>query len=158
MEKDSLQDEMDKISIEQLHKAVLQLSSNCFELKKLCVTILVSASVLIATFTQKRLDSSFFIGGAVIIFAFWILDSQSYYYQEKLRDTMKEMANGILQRHQQKIVVEGVGMPLSKERSDESRLRRSLFNNSMLFYLILFLFDLGLAASFSLELIHTPAK
>lgn len=81
--------ELDLKSIDQLHALVLELSKNCFELKKLCATILVSGSVLIATFTDKRLDYAFFGAGAIVILFFWILDSQSYYYQDKLRAVMK---------------------------------------------------------------------
>lgn len=158
MANDSLNDEMDKISIEQLHKAVLQFSSNCFELKKLCVTILVSASVLIATFTGKLLDPSLFVGGGIIIVIFWILDVQSYYYQEKLRDRMRDLANKITARQVQGIIVEGIGMPLPKERGDSSRLIRSFFNSSMLFYLLLIALDVFLAILFYLQIIKNPIK
>ena len=35
------EDELDKISIEQLHAVVLELSKNCFELKELGALILI---------------------------------------------------------------------------------------------------------------------
>lgn len=137
---ESFEDELDKISIDQMHKAVLQFSSNCFELKKLCATVLVSGATLIATFTDKQLDLSIFIAGVMVTLFFWLLDSQSYYYQEKLRANMKIKAENMAERHNQKTVVDGVGLPLSEEREQrkvETRVLNSLFNNSMFFYLVL---------------------
>jgi hypothetical protein len=135
-------DDIAKLSIDQLHKAVLQFSGNCFELKKLCVTVLVSAGTLIATFTQRQLDTSIFVAGATIILFFWILDAQSYYYQEKLRAEMKNLAEEIAARHKTSLVVEGIGMPLTEERENWRVRQRSIhaaFNGSMAFYLLLVL-------------------
>ncbi|CAA9366999.1 MAG: hypothetical protein AVDCRST_MAG68-4953 [uncultured Gemmatimonadetes bacterium] len=141
------QDELDKISIDQLHKAVLQLSGNCFEIKRLCVTVLIAAGTLIATFTNKRLDASLFVAGGVIVSFFWLLDVQSYYYQEKLRARMKELAEDIAKRHSPKIEVDGVGMPLSEKRENwrpGPRAFHAATNASMGFYLLLVLLMLVL--------------
>lgn len=142
MDSQSFHDEIDQTNIEQLHKAVLQLSNNCFELKKFCVTVLISASTLIATFTNKQLDPFIFVAGIFVVIFFWILDSQSYYYQEKLRARMKELASNIAKRNSPQLVIDGVGMPLDKrrmERKPSERILASLFNWSMVFYLILFI-------------------
>lgn len=136
---------LDLKTIDQLHAVVLDLSKNCFELKKLCATVLVSAAVLIATFTDKKLDYSFLGAGAIIIGFFWILDVQSYFYQDKLRSIMKEKARAIVEEGKLKLEVEGVGVPLATARTHESRLRRSFFNPSMLFYAFLALIDGGVA-------------
>src|SRR5690349_3446858 len=79
------QDGMDRIQLDQLHKVVLELSKNCFELKKLCVTVLGSAAVLICTLTQSQLDMALFVGTSLVILFFYIADCQSYFYQEKIR-------------------------------------------------------------------------
>src|SRR5258708_29946935 len=83
-------DERDKMHIDQLDKAVLQFSSNCFETKKLCATVLVSASLLVATFGNKQLNYTLFIVGLVILLIFWGLDGYNYYYQKKLRAQMNK--------------------------------------------------------------------
>lgn len=167
----SLQDELDEKSIDQLHQVVLQFGNNCFETKKLCVTVLISASVLITSFTDKQLDASFFIAGAVVTTFFWFLDGYNYFYQEKLRSRMKELAENIARRHiippklgeeDQNANVDGVGMPLSEEREQSSqltRMRRSAFNYSMLFYIILVLLNIVVGVSYYYGFIHsTPAS
>lgn len=132
-----LKDELDKASMEQLHKAVLQLSANCFEVKKLCATILVAAGTLISTFVNKTLDPALFFGGLVVVLIFWMVDAQSYYYQEKLRAHMKRLAEELVARSDPKIEVKGIGMPLSDRRENFGSFRRALhaaFNASMFFY------------------------
>jgi hypothetical protein len=140
MPDDELRDELDKVSIDQLHKAVLQISGNCFEIKKLCVTVLISAATLVAIFTNKKLDLAFFVGSLIGVSFFWLLDAQNYYYQEKLRTRMKELGEGIASRHLPHLSVDGIGMPLSEkreERSTRERVAASLLNYSMIFYLLL---------------------
>lgn len=140
MDNKFLQDELDQINIDQLHKAVLQFSNNCFEIKKFCVTVIISAATLITSITKEKLESSVFLVGVIIVTFFWIIDSQNYFYQEKLRSRMKELANNISQRRDPQIIVDGVGMPLEVERAKRSifqRVMASLFNWSMIFYLFL---------------------
>jgi hypothetical protein len=149
------EDELDKISIEQLHAVVLELSKNCFELKKLCATILIAASTLLATFTNKQLDPSVFVGGLIIISFFWILDAQSYYYQEKIRARMKTLSEQRARRVNPNTIIAGVGMPIAPTRTAETRRRRSLFNASMLFYLLLASLDLIVWLSYALGLVNS---
>lgn len=133
------QNELDKMSIEQLHKAVLQLGGNCFETKKLCATVLISAGTLMVALLERRLDPSLFVGGMTVLAVFWLVDAQSYYYQEKLRARMKKLAENLAVRGAHKLEIEGVGMPLTDEREDWKPLRRAghaLVNSSMLFYLV----------------------
>ncbi len=159
MENQTFQDELDQSNIDQLNKVVLQLSNNCFDLKKFCVTVLISAFTLIATFTNHQLDPFLFTIGIFVVIFFWLLDSQSYYYQEKLRAYMKELAGNIAQRNNPLLVVNGVGMPLNDKRGERSfkeRVFSSLFNWSMLFYLglevtiiiIAFLYNIGYLHSY----------
>lgn len=138
---DSFKDEIDKLNIDQLHKALLQISNNCFEIKKLCITVLVSSLVFITTFTSKKINSSIFIGAATVILFFWLLDSQSYFIQEKIRESMKDILKQVVARHDKSIVVNGVGLPLNENRNSETRLIRSLFNSSMNFYYLLMLLN-----------------
>jgi hypothetical protein len=166
-------DEFDKICIDQLHKVVLQLSGNCFELKKLCATLIVSAGTLIATFTGRHLDASLFSGATFITLFFWVLDSQSYYYQEKIRARMKKLGEDIIEPASvpagtpsipqpalstPDTPLDGVGMPLSEERENRAagnRILHAFFNGSMSFYWILIaLFGL-LAVLYWQGIIHT---
>jgi hypothetical protein len=85
--------------VDQLHAAVLAASSNCFELKKLCATVVVPAMVLIQNFVKPAadrgdgfLDPIFFIAGGVIISFFWFADAVSYFYQAKIRKLMDAVA------------------------------------------------------------------
>ncbi|HEX6095136.1 MAG TPA: hypothetical protein VF432_02340 [Thermoanaerobaculia bacterium] len=133
-------DKLDEAQIEQLHKAVTQFGANCFELKKLCVTVVFAAATLLATLTGKQLDAAFFVGALIAIVVFWLLDAQSYYYQEKLRARMKKLAEGIGARHALIEYTDGVGMPLSEARENRSpsgRAIHALFNWSMFFYMVL---------------------
>jgi hypothetical protein len=164
----SFQDELDKKSIDQLHQVVIQFGNNCFEAKKLCVTVLVSASVLITSFTNKQLDLAFFVAGAFVTLFFWFLDGYNYFYQEKLRSRMKELAEGIARRNnppkilgeanQLQINVDGVGMPLSEERERSNRRKRvirSAFNYSMLFYMLLVFLNIVIGLIYHFGLIHS---
>jgi hypothetical protein len=146
----AFQDEMDRLQLDQLHKVVLELSKNCFELKKLCITVLVSASVLIATFTHDSLNVSFFVGGAIIVGFFYIADVQSYYYQEKIRIRMKDIANEMADRANPKIQIAGVGMPISQAGIKKTRIQHAFLNASMLFYALLLAVDVLLGACFSI--------
>jgi hypothetical protein len=114
-------DEMDKLQIDQLHKVVLELAKNWFELKKLCITVLVSAATLIAVFTTQKLDAALFVGCGIIVLFFYVADAQSYYYQEKIRIRMRELAIGLTKRHSRQIEVPGMGMPLEQRRINQAR-------------------------------------
>lgn len=147
-----MRNDLDKVSIDQVHKVVLHLSSNCFELKKLCATILISFGTLVSIFTEKTLDSSIFVGAIIIIVFFWVLDSQSYYYQQKLRNTMKDIAETMFARNQANIIIDGVGVPVLSARQRREVLN-SLFNNSMLYYLLLVIIIVLLSILFHYSLI-----
>lgn len=84
-------DSLDKDQLDQLHAATLKAADSCFELKKLCATVLVPTGVLVSTFTDKRLDAAVFIAALLVIFAFWMADVVSYYYQRKLREGMEKI-------------------------------------------------------------------
>lgn len=142
MDQQELSDSLDRAQVEQLHQLCLQLSKNCFEIKRLCVTILVSASVLIGTFTQRRLDWAIFVGAAIVVAFFYLLDVQSYYYQRKARAGMRELANAVLSRGGLALTLAGFGLPLGSKSREEPSIRRALLNPSMCFYAVLALLDL----------------
>jgi hypothetical protein len=130
--------ELDTQSINQLHSVVLEMSKSCFELKKLCATVLGTSVTLIASFTRQSLDTSLFVGAMMVITFFWIADAQSYYYQEKIRIYMLDLQKGIqLRSSDSSGLFDGVGMPITAERLTRPRWRRVLhaaFNWSMTFY------------------------
>ena len=155
------EDELARNNIDQLHKLVLQLSSNCFETKKLCATVIVGVATLVATFTGKELDISLWVGAAIVTMLFWILDAQSYYYQEKLRARMKILAETRARLHAPQITVDGVGMPLEERRETWNPWRRAIHavcNPSMAFYWILLVLITIVATLHDLGLIHTLSK
>ena len=152
------QAEIDKESIKQLHRVVLGLSKSCFELKKLCATVVGSSLVLFAAFTSQRIDYVFFAGSAVIIVFFWIADSQSYYYQEKIRLRMKEITEQLLEGAAKGIVLNSIGMPLSPQRVGRSVPRRiihSVFNWSMIFYYGLLFIDAVTCLAYYFGFLHS---
>jgi hypothetical protein len=121
-------DDLDREEIEQLHAATLRASDSCFELKKLCVTVLVPAATLVAVFTDKRLDSAVFGAGLMIIVGFWGADSVGYYYQRKLRALMSQYRARRAARCPE---------PYSVTPIAAVSPFRALFNESMVLYLIL---------------------
>lgn len=122
-------DTLDKEQLDQLHAASLKATDSCFELKKLCATVLVPAGVLVATFSDKKLNPAVFVAGLMIIVAFWIADAFSFYYQRRLRVLMKEIwirrADRCPEHYRHVQEVAPVGW------------FRAAFNSSMVYYLLL---------------------
>jgi hypothetical protein len=121
-------DELDQQQIEQLHAATLKASDSCFELKKLCATVLVPASTLVSVFSKQTLNAAVVGAGLMVVAAFWLADGVGYYYQRKLRSVM------------------GVYLKRRADRCEESYSMqattrfgpiRAMCNASMTFYLIL---------------------
>jgi hypothetical protein len=139
-------DDLDKEQLTQLHNATLKASDSCFELKKLCATVLVPTGTLVAVFSNKKLDAAVFGAVLLVIGAFWLADSVGYYYQRKLRIAMTP----IWQRRAARCAG---GYSYAPDPRPVGPLRAA-FNSSMLFYLILavvlttgsVLFELGVIA------------
>jgi uncharacterized membrane protein len=66
-------------------------SESPVEAKKLCITVLLSASVLMISFSKIKLNESIVGIDMIIVALFWLLDAQYYYYQEKIRIKMKQI-------------------------------------------------------------------
>jgi hypothetical protein len=103
-EKRVLEDSFDKNEIEQLHKAVLGLSNQSFELKKFCITILVSACTLATTIFRDSINTYSFLTAikAIVLLIpifFYLVDISTYYYQDKLRKDMFDIENKIRNRN-----------------------------------------------------------
>jgi hypothetical protein len=122
-------DDLDREQLQQLHAATLKASDSCFELKKLCATVLIPTGTLVAVFTDKELNLAVFTAGLLVVIAFWLADAVGYFYQRKLRAAMaviwerraKNCPGGY-----EYIPRPGTIGPL-----------RSAFNTSMIYYLIL---------------------
>ncbi|WP_125788765.1 MULTISPECIES: hypothetical protein [unclassified Amycolatopsis] len=140
-------DALDKEQLDQLHAATLKAADSCFELKKLCATVLVPAGVLVATFSERKLTPAVFVAGFMVIAAFWVADAFSFYYQRRLRVLMKDIWNRRAARcaegydHVQKVT--GVSW------------FRAVFNSSMIYYLILAVMVGAALAAYAFGLLGT---
>jgi len=89
--KKSFEDELDWNMVDQLHKAVLQISTFCFRTKQACLTIEFIVIGLLVKFADNKLDESVFVAGLIIPVCFWLLDGVAYFYQVKLRSIMERV-------------------------------------------------------------------
>ena len=141
-------DDLDKESTDQLHAFTLQMSGNCFELKKLCATVLVGAGTLISALAHG-VDLSIFAAGLCVTAVFWAADSQSYYLQSKARIKMRALQHSRTARHTtlKSYQADGVGLPVRAKMSNRRSIIQSFLNASMLYYLlILILILVGILA------------
>jgi hypothetical protein len=97
--KRSCEDELDWISVDQLHEATLQISKSCFEFKKICVGLIGAALAVLVKLTDNDLDHSYFVIPLLICFGFWVADSSAYYFQRKTRSAMNKKLYAIAQRN-----------------------------------------------------------
>lgn len=143
MEKDkNIENEIDWKIIDQLHNATNNFSKNCLEIKKLLFVVIGISTPLIINLCNNKLDRSLFISLYLFIVSFWLFDSYSYYYQEKLRAKMNDRFKNISERNNDVNSVETSEeeFTLQKNRTNKKRILRSLFNMShLVFYGILFL-------------------
>jgi len=117
--------------IDQLDSAILQFSKNTLATKKICASLLVGVTTIILKLADNGLDFSIYVGSITIILIFWVIDSNSYFYQRKLRIRMTEIVNEL---KGSKLVINGYGMPLRK--TEKASWLRAFLNSSQLFYLI----------------------
>jgi hypothetical protein len=117
--------------IDQLASAILQFSKNTLATKKICASLLVGLAALILKLTDNNLDLSVYISSFITLLIFWVIDSNSYYYQRKLRIRMSEIVNELKEN---KLIINGFGMPL--EKKEVPSWWKAFFNGSQLFYLL----------------------
>jgi hypothetical protein len=132
VEPNDTEDTLDLQALDQLHAVVLEFGKASQELKKLCVGLVSAVPAIIFAITDSKLDASLFVAGLVIALTFWLADSYTYFYQDKVRARMTEIANGIRSRRGL-APTPGVGMP-TVGRLRRTRLVRSLFSASQLIY------------------------
>lgn len=128
-EQKKIADDLDKIQIDQLHKATLNFSNNSLETKKLCVTMQIAIYTLLASIYKQSSLSDFVIAlevlGIFIPILFYAVDVVLYFYQDRLRENMDSRLNEIKKRN---------GLPIHIENKDKGRLLRSFFNGSQILY------------------------
>jgi di/tricarboxylate transporter len=149
----TLEDELDWKLVDQLHGAVSQTSSYCFEIKKFCVTTLFVVIGIIIKFTKDNLDHSIFVTAILITVVFWFLDSVAYYYQVKLRGMMDRVRGSIFDRRKSKVIQTEPAKVIEPNRTNikQSKLiLNAAFNHSMWLYPILVIITLLLWASYFL--------
>ena len=138
-------DALDAEQLKQLHEATLKVSDSCFELKKLCATVLAPTVTIVTLFTNKRLDAAVFAVGLAIVIAFWLADSVGFYYQRKLRSLMTPIWERRAARCQY----------VSYPRISKYSWFHSAFNQSMTYYLILGSLILGALLAFRLGWVNS---
>ncbi|MEV5170468.1 hypothetical protein AB0L10_05085 [Streptomyces flaveolus] len=125
-------DDLDKEQLNQLHAATLKASEACLELKKLCALILIPVGTIITSFGDKRPGPSLFVAGLMVIAAFWIADSFSYFYQRKIRGAM-----AVIWKRRARRCQIGENPPPPVPTSGAVPVWRAAFNASMAYYAIL---------------------
>jgi hypothetical protein len=121
-------DTLDQLRIDQLHAATLKASDSCFEMKKMCASLVVATGTLVSVFTNKDLSRGVFVAGLAVILAFWLADSVGYFYQRRLRSVMDAL---ILQRANR------CATYYQFQAATPVPAWRAAFNGSMAFYLLL---------------------
>jgi hypothetical protein len=120
-------DEIDWKIVDQLHDATLKISGDCFEYKKLCVSVIAAVVALMTKFDGNHDLKFIFIICALVCVGFWVSDATAYYYQRILRRTMTRKINSIAARH---------AVPLERD-IDPPSLLSAVFNRSMTLYFAL---------------------
>lgn len=135
-------DQLDQQTIMRLHELLLHVSATCFEIKKICATVLVASATLVVSFYDGNFGSALFIGALALVGIFWSLDALSYKTQVRIRTRLDTIALRRVDRITPSIEpnsrLDYLALPLSPERTrSEGRILRAFFNRSMAFYYIL---------------------
>ncbi|WP_242225785.1 hypothetical protein [Bacillus cereus group sp. BfR-BA-01358] len=144
-DKSITEDDFDTMKIDQLHKVVMNFSSQSTEIKKMCITVEVAALTLITTiFKENYSEPSFTILTLLILFLvpilFYSIDIYTYYYQDKLRGVMFKYENNIRERNELDILTEERFNTNNKER-----IRRAIKSYSnMIYWALLIIAFIGL--------------
>lgn len=119
---------------EQLHNATLNFSKTCFELKKLCVTIIMGIITISISLNEDIPELVLMCIIATITILFYILDVFTYYYQDSLRSKMFFLEKTFKDTN-------NLPQEAGNNKHEKRRKLRSLFNWSMLIYLLIIAFD-----------------
>ena len=123
--KKTCHDELDWVEVEQLHTATVEISKNCFEYKKLCITLLGIGAALMIKFAPDPFTSVNFGVALLICLGFWLADSTAFYYQRSIRKVMSSKMSDIAARNK---------LSAYNRESVENSKVRALFNSSMTLY------------------------
>lgn len=123
--------EIDWKIIDQLDNAVLNFSRSSMQAKKIMFTLLgifVAAMLQASSLYDVARWFPVVIG---IVLLFWAFDSYTYFYQEKLRESMDARFEALRKRYPGKSRDE---FTLPNKRQKKGRFWRSVFNWSVFFY------------------------
>ncbi|MGW5081872.1 hypothetical protein [Micromonospora echinospora] len=140
-------DDLDKELIDQLHAATLKASDSCFEIKKLCATVLVPTGTLVALFSGRRLTAAVFFSGLFVITFFWLADAVGYYYQRRLRVTMDVIWRRRAARCEE---------PWTPPNTATTSPLKAAFNGSMTYYALLAAVVLVALSLYAFDIIGSP--
>ena len=133
-----IKNDIDWKIIDQLHNATINFSKTSLELKKLLFVVLGISTPIIFSVFDNKLDRFLFIFLGICILMFWLYDSYTYYFQEKLRSSMNNRFTNIAKRNNVKIEANKY-FTLPSNRSNNHRLIRSIFNDSNLIFYGIFI-------------------
>lgn len=121
-----------ELELKQLGDAVARLSGNCFQTKRLCITVVVSSLALLKAIPQKDISCCrLAFASACVSAAFWLLDGHYYELQHRIRWAMHRLAVEKIPGYDG----EGIGLPARELPSSRCALAREvLLDRSMLFY------------------------
>lgn len=145
--KKTLEDEIDWKMIDQLHNATNNFSSSSLEFKKIYFVLLGIITPIIFKLANNKFDISLLITPLCLSIFFWILDVITYYFQENLRAKMKNHFKELKKRNSTG-TNSNDEYTLENDRTSKTRLRRSFFNASSMFYPIIIVFDIVLIISY----------
>ena len=124
--------EIDWKIIDQLHNAVLSFSRNSMQAKKIMFAIL---GVFVAAMLQGKnpqICVKWFPFIIAVIILFWAFDAYTYFYQEKLRETMDVRFRALKRRYPSTNVDDEFTLP--DKRTAGCRALRSIFNTSVILF------------------------
>ena len=112
----------------------MKFSTTSLELKKILFVLIGISVPSLLKLAGNKLDMSFFVTLYLFLLTFWFLDSFTYYYQDKLRKLMDKRFNKLRIRNNEE---RSVSTTISDKRTDNNRMKRSLWNESIYIYPVL---------------------
>lgn len=140
--KKTLADEIDWKIIDQLHNVTLNFSSKSLEIKRIFVIFIGILVPVALQLSKNTLSWALFSSLYVVIISFWLVDSYTYYYQEKLRGLMNKKFESISLRNGTSDTKDFVIDPKRVKKKGLKSLVKSMFNFSHLLYYIMIILNL----------------
>ncbi|SCY93526.1 hypothetical protein SAMN05720606_112178 [Paenibacillus polysaccharolyticus] len=143
--KRTLEDEIDWKIIDQLHNATLNFSTKSLEIKKMFLVFIGILIPAILKLSNDTMNWSIVIIMYLSILSFWLIDSYTYYYQEKLRGLMDNRFINISKRNERELIIkENIksGFTIEPNRVKKVSKVKSIFNASHLIYFIMLILNI----------------